>query len=179
MTVVPLMRVNNYPMQTNVIPTAEPKKVYAVNQVNFGNHGGGHEGGEKNNHWFLKLLLVGIACFAGYKIFKKPVIKFIKDLKAENLTEIFKKAEKKETLTLDYVKSTMKSVAKENNGAKKGFAYRLDGAKRTASGITSQEAVAFGYKDGDNHVITHTVVCDKLDDKLQKEFNGKNYMVFS
>lgn len=178
MTVIPLSSVRSYPVSTNVIPTAGRKNSPLGDSVSFKGHAE-HEEGEKNSHWFLKLLLVGVAGYVAYRFLKKPVGKFIKELKAENLVESFKKAEKKETFTWSEAEAAMKKIKDENKDSKAGFIFRLSEAKKAECSVTTKEGFALGYKVGDNHVVTSTVACDKLDDKFTKILNGKNYILFS
>lgn len=180
MTIMPIMSVNSYPAKTNVIPSAGSKRLNTVNQVNFRGHGGGHEENE-NNHWFLKLLLVCVAGYAGYRIFRNPIRNaFNKVVGHGTFKELLKKAETKETLTLKDVETYMKSLAKDNKDSKRGFILKLDEAQRKQCGITSKEAFAFGYFNKDGDVIaSKAIVCDKFDDALSKKFDGKNYIPFS
>lgn len=181
MTIMPIMSVNSYPAKTNVIPSAGSKRFNPVNQVNFRGHEGNHERENENNHWFLKLLLVCVAGYAGYRVFKNPIRNaFNKVLGHGTFKELFKKAETKETLTLKDVETYMKNLAKDNKDSKRGFILKLDEAQRKQSGITSKEAFAFGYFNKDGDVIaSKAVACDKLDDALSKKFDEKCLIPFA
>lgn len=175
MAIVPINATNSASGQNNVIPQIGSKKSNPASRVGFGSHGGG---GESSNHWFLKLLLVVAGGFVAYKLLKTPVSKIIKDFGKDNFIDLFKKAEKKETLTWKEVESQMKDIRKSNKDIEAGFAMRLTEEQRKGFGVVENEGVAMGYKLGDHHVVTKSVVCDKLDDKLTKKFDGKYLIPF-
>jgi len=181
MTIMPTMSVNNsYPKQTNVIPPVQ-RKSYPASQVNFSGHDAAFEGGyegEKDSHWFLKLLLVGVVGFVGYKYFKKPVRNFLIDLKIKGISELLKNAEKKEVFTWDEAKTAMKDIVKNSKGAKKGFIFRLTETQRTEHKLSTKEAFLLGYEKGDRRIPIKAIICEKLDDKLTKNLEGKDYISF-
>lgn len=175
MAIVPINASNSANGQNNVVPQIGSKRLNSANKVGFGSHGGG-EGG--SSHWFLKLLLLCAGGFVAYKLLKTPVSKIIKDFGKDNFVDLFKKAEKKETLTWKEVESQMKDIRKSNKDIEAGFAIRLNEEQRKGFNVAENEGVALGYKLGDHHVVTKSVVCDKLDDKLSKKFEGKNLIPF-
>lgn len=175
MAIKPINPTNSANGQNNVIPQVGSKKANLVNYVNFGN-GGHDEGG--SSHWFLKLLLVAAGGFVAYKLLKTPVSKIIKDFGKDNFIDLFKKAEKKETLTWKEVEAQMADIRKSNKNIEAGFALRLTEEQRKGFGVAQNEGVAMGYKLGDHHVVTKSVVCDKIDDKLTKKFDGKYLIPF-
>lgn len=175
MAILPINASNSANGQNNVIPQAG-KRSNPANQLSFGNHGGGEEGG--SSHWFLKLLLLCAGGFVAYKMLKTPVTKIIKDFGKDNFIDLFKKAEKKEILTWKEVESQMKDIRKSNKDIEAGFAMRLTEEQRTAFNVAENEGVAIGYKLGGHHVVTKSVVCDELDDKLTRKFDGKPLIPF-
>ena len=179
MTIIPLSSVNSSsPVQTNVIPPAGSRKSHSANQVNFSASGGeSQEGG--SSHWFLKLVLACAGGYVAYRFLKNPIKNLIRDIGKDNFVDLFKKAEKKEILSWSDVESHMKSIGKANKNSKNGFVFRLNDAQRTGFKVTTNEGVALGHKAGESHVVTKTVVCDKLDAKLIKKFNGKYLIPFS
>lgn len=174
MAIVPLNASNSANGQNNVVPQIGSKRLNAASQVGFGNHGGG----EKSSHWFLKLLLVVAGGFVAYKLLKTPVSKIIKDFGKDNFIDLFKKAEKKEILTWKEVESQMTDIRKSNKDIEAGFAMKLTEEQRKAFSVAENEGVALGYKLGDHHIVTKSIVCDKLDDKLSKKFDGKYLIPF-
>lgn len=175
MAIVPINATNSANGQNNVVPQIGSKK-NNPNQIGFGSHGGGEEGG--SSHWFLKLLVVVAGSYFAYKLLKTPVQKIINDFGKDNFIDLFKKAEKKEILTWKEVESQMADIRKKNKDIQTGFAMRLNEEQRSAFAVAENEGVAMGYKLGDHHVVTKAVVCDKLDDKLSKKFEGKYLIPF-
>ena len=175
MAILPINATNSANGQNNVVPQIGSKK-NNQNQVGFGSHGGGEEGG--SSHWFLKLLVVVAGGFIAYKLLKTPVSKIIKDFGKDNFIDLFKKAEKKETLTWKEVESQMSDIRKKNKDIQAGFAMRLSEEQRNAFAVAENEGVAMGYKLGEHHVVTKAIVCNKLDDKLSKKFEGKYLIPF-
>lgn len=175
MAIKPISASNSASGQNNVIPQAG-KPTNPAKKLNFGSHGGGGEGG--SSHWFLKLLLVAAGGFVAYKMLKTPVKNIIKDFGKDNFIDLFKKAEKKETLTWKEVETQMADIRKSSKDIEAGFAMRLTEEQRKAFSVAENEGVAMGYKLGDHHVVTKAIVCDKLDDKLTKKFDGKYLIPF-
>lgn len=173
MAILPINASNSANGQNNVVPQVGKRN--NSNQIGFGSHGGGEEG---SSHWFLKLLLVVAGGYVAYKFLKTPVQKIINDFGKDNFIDLFKKAEKKEILTWKEVESQMADIRKKNKDIETGFAMRLSEEQRKGFAVAENEGVALGYKLGDHHVVTKAVVCDKLDDKLSKKFEGKNLIPF-
>lgn len=176
MAIIPINASNSASGQNNVVPQIGPRRLSSTNQVRFGNHGGSEGGG--SSHWFLKLLLGAAGAFVAYKLLKTPVTKIIKDFSKDNFVDLFRKAEKKETLTWKEVESQMSDIRKGNKDIQNGFAMRLSEEQRKGFSVAENEGVALGYKLGDHHVVSKAVVCDKLDDKLTKKFEGKYLIPF-
>lgn len=176
MAIIPINASNSANGQNNVVPQIGSKRLNPSDKVGFGSNGGGGEGG--SSHWFLKLLLAAAGGFIAYKLLKTPVTKIIKNFGKDNFVDLFRKAEKKETLTWKEVESQMSDIRKGNKDIEAGFAIRLNDEQRKAYSVAENEGVAMGYKLGDHHVVTKAVVCDKLDDKLTKKFDGKPLIPF-
>ncbi len=174
MAIVPINATNSANGQNNVVPQIGSKKTNP-NQVGFGSHGGGDDG---SSHWFLKLLVVVAGGYFAYKLLKTPVQKIINDFGKDNFIDLFKRAEKKQTLTWKDVESQMADIRKRNKDIQAGFAMKLSEEQRKAFAVAENEGVAMGYKLGEHHVVTKAVVCDKLDDKLSKKFEGKYIIPF-
>jgi hypothetical protein len=73
----------------------------------------------------------------------------------------------------------MRSLHKSDKNIEKGFLLRLTDDQRTAFGVVPNEGLAMGYKVGEHHVVTKTIVCDKLDDKCLTKLGNDYYYQFA
>lgn len=179
MAIIPVNSANTTASaQTNVIPQVGRKNFDFASRVNFGNHGSAHEESE-NTHWFLKLLLGAAGIFVAYKLLKNPVKNVFRNYGKDDFVDLFKKAEKKETFTWKDAEEHMRSLHKSNKDIETGFLIRLTDDQRTIFGVIPNEGIAMGYKIGDRHVISKTVVCDKLEDKCLNKLDKGYYYQFA
>lgn len=179
MTNIPLISANNsLPVQTNVIPQVGSKRLTPESQVNFSGHGSGHDEGG-SSHWFLKLVAVCAGGYIAYRFLRNPVKNVIRDFSRDNFVDLFKKAEKKETFAWRDVEEHMRGLHKTHKEVEKGFLLRLTDSQRATFGVIPNEGLAMGYKVGERSVVTKTVVCDKLDDKMLKKLGNDYYYQFA